>query len=147
MILPDINVWVALSIADHRHHSAAAAWFDTVDEPGSVRFCRVTQHGLLRLLTRSAVMGAYGVTALTNEQAWQLYDTLGSDDRVGALIAEPREAEGRWRELSSPSSQPPQLWTASYLAAFAISAGLTFVTIDRAFEQFGELDLVVIDGA
>lgn len=145
MILPDINVWVALAIADHRHHAAAVEWFDTINTPRSVRFCRVTQQGLLRLVTRSSVMEAYSTPALTNEQAWQLYDELCSDDRVGPPIADPRETEDRWRELSSRPSPSPQFWTDSYLAAFAISAGMTFVTIDKAFRQFTELDLHVID--
>ncbi len=37
------------------------------------------------------------------------------------------------------------MWTDTYLAAFAITAGATFVTIDRAFTQFPALDLRLIE--
>lgn len=144
MILPDINVWVALAIADHRHHAAAVEWFESIDAPGTVRFCRITQQGLFRLLTRHAVMAAYGVPALTNQQAWRLHDDLAGDDRVGRLLAEPPAVENLWRTISTRRSSSPQFWADSYLAAFAIAAGMTFVTIDKAFRQFPDLDLQLI---
>jgi toxin-antitoxin system PIN domain toxin len=101
--------------------------------------------GLLRLLTRRAVLGHYGLPPRTNAQAWGAFENLQEDDRVGPLLDEPPGVEQVWRRLSSRSSASPQLWTDTYLAAFAITAGATFVTIDRAFTQFPALDLRLIE--
>jgi predicted nucleic acid-binding protein len=54
--LPDLNVWLALSWANHMHSDAAWAWFSR-QEDNRFFFCRFTQLGLLRLLATSAVMG------------------------------------------------------------------------------------------
>lgn len=86
MFIPDTHVWAALAVEEHQHHGAASEWFNTVDAAQTVHFCRVTQQGLMRLLTRRAI-----------------------------------------------------------LAAFAITAGATFVTIDRAFTQLPALDLQLIE--
>lgn len=145
MFIPDTNVWAALTIGQHEHHGAASEWFDTVETPQTVHFCRVTQQGLMRLLTRHAILATYGLAPLTNAQAWGAFEDLQHDDRVGPLLDEPASVEQVWQRLSSRSSASPQLWTDSYLAAFAITAGATFVTIDRAFTQFPALDLQLIE--
>lgn len=63
--LPDVNVWIALAIAEHVHHKPAQGWFDSSE--GGVVFCRVTQMGLLRILTNQH---ALGTDALTPAHAW-----------------------------------------------------------------------------
>jgi uncharacterized protein len=42
-------------------------------------FCRVTQIGLLRLLSSPAILGG---DAVDRSQAWRLFDRLWSDERV-----------------------------------------------------------------
>ena len=76
--LADVNVWIALAVVGHVHHSIALAWFE---EPQTSRilFSRVTQMGLLRLLTNRKVMGA---NVLTPAEAWRVYASLCDDDRV-----------------------------------------------------------------
>src|SRR5579859_3518467 len=54
--LPDVNVRIALAAEGHVHHLPARDWF-TAQSNASVAFCRITQMGLLRLLTNSKVMG------------------------------------------------------------------------------------------
>src|SRR5438093_614523 len=49
MILCDSNVWLALVISLHFHHTPARDWLATVRSPASVLFCRATQHAFLRL--------------------------------------------------------------------------------------------------
>ena len=39
----------------------------------------------------------------------------------------------------------PKLWMDAYLAAFAIAAKQQLVTTDKAFRQFKDLDLLVLD--
>jgi predicted nucleic acid-binding protein len=48
--LPDVNVWLALTLASHAQHRAATAWLEEVADE-TLAFCRVTQMGFLRLLT------------------------------------------------------------------------------------------------
>lgn len=54
--LPDVNVWLALAAEGHIHHASGLDWFSAQPD-GSIAFCRVTQMGLLRLLTNSSAMG------------------------------------------------------------------------------------------
>ena len=46
MKLLDTNLWLALSLSKHTHHSAARAWLEGEDEPDSLAFCRSTQQSL-----------------------------------------------------------------------------------------------------
>jgi predicted nucleic acid-binding protein len=54
--LPDVNIWIALAAEDHVHHVPARDWF-AAQPAASVAFCRITQMGLLRLLTNSTSGG------------------------------------------------------------------------------------------
>lgn len=142
--LCDSNVWLALSISTHSHHSAAQLWFDALDGGGSVWFCRATQHSFLRLITTAAVVAPYGVTPLTNEGAWAALDAILTDDRIALDPGEPEGLDLRWREFAARSSPSPKLWMDAYLAAFARTGGYRMVTTDAAFRQFDGLDLVVL---
>ena len=55
-LFPDVNVWVALTYQGHVHHSAARGWFVSLHADARLFFCRVTQLGLLRLLTTEALV-------------------------------------------------------------------------------------------
>lgn len=144
MDLCDSNVWLALALSRHAHHVVARAWFDAVEEPGSVLFCRATQQSLLRLLTNAAVLGAYGNPPLTNRQAWGAYQELLGDDRVAFRPEEPAGLETRWRRFALRGTASPKLWMDAYLAAFALSGGHRMVTTDTAFRQFRGLDLALL---
>ena len=142
--LCDTSVWLALSLQHHVHHALAGRWFDTVDRAGAVRFCRSTQQSLLRLLTTSSVFAVYGDPPLSSDQAWNQYERLRTDDRIGFEEREPTGLESHWRRFTARPSASPKLWMDAYLAAFAIAAGLRLVTTDTAFRQFPELDLLVL---
>lgn len=129
----------------HAHHAAGVAWLESVEEPGAVRFCRATQQGFLRLATNTSMQTQHGNPPLSNAQAWDAYRQFTDDDRVGPLASEPAGIEAIWKRFSSRNTASPKLGMDSYLAAFAISAGMTFVTIDKAFRQFSGLDLQLID--
>ncbi len=128
--LPDINVWIALVYDGHEHHGAARVWFEE-NEAAEARFCRVTQLGLLRLLTLSAVMGE---DAVGQRDAWGVYDSLVSDPRV-SFCGEPGGLEPVWRGLTLASRRRPKQWTDAYLAAFAAAANLRLATFDRALAR------------
>jgi len=72
MLLPDINVWLALTFDSHVHHPVAKLWFDSLSGELCL-FCRTTQQGFLRISTNTAVFGS---NALSLDEAWEKYDLL-----------------------------------------------------------------------
>lgn len=144
MQLCDSNVWIALALSGHAHHKSARAWFDAVEEPSSVLFCRATQQAFLRLLTNAAVLAPYGNPPLTNLQAWSAWEALAADDRIVVQTTEPVGLTQRWKRLAVRKSAAPKLWMDAYLAAFALAGAHRLVTNDRAFEQFSGLDVTFL---
>jgi uncharacterized protein len=130
-LFPDINVWIALTIDRHVHHSRAVQWFESVSESGRLFFCRFTQMGLLRLLTLQAVMGQ---EVMAQAEAWKAYDRWLEDERI-SFLDEPTEIEAAFRDLTKSGQAAPKDWADSYLAAFAAAAQLTLVTFDQAFSN------------
>ncbi len=122
--LPDVNVWIALAIAEHVHHKPAQGWFDSSE--GGVVFCRVTQMGLLRILTHRH---ALGTDALTPADAWGALDAFLSDRRI-SFSDEPAGLDHHWRVSTMLQKQGWNWWTDTYLAAFAKTAGFILVTFD-----------------
>lgn len=138
--LPDVNVWIALTVPDHSHHARARRYWH--EESGrELAFCRTTALAFLRLSTNRAVMGD---EPLTVSQAWEAYSALRRLPEV-MLVPEPEGCErllGAWATGADP---PPRLWTDAYLAAFARAADLRLVTFDRDFARFEGLDLLRLE--
>ena len=124
---PDIDVWLALLLADHTHRCTALDWWDT-SEANSIAFCRITQLGVLRLLTTPAAMNG---KPLTMNAAWKAHDRLYRDPRV-VFLSEPAALEEPLRRVASGGAASPKLWADGYLAAFASRSGATLITFDRA---------------
>jgi uncharacterized protein len=128
--LPDVNVWLAIAADGHIHHREATAWFDTAAS-AEAAFCRITQMGFLRLLTNKHAMHE---DALSQREAWRVFDRLREDERVTFLL-EPDGLEPTWRAATQRPSPSTSLWTDSYLHAFAAERGATVVTFDRTFAK------------
>ena len=96
--LPDVNIWIALAAEGHVHHVPAREWF-AAQPDASVAFCRITQMGLLRLLTNSHVMGRAPRTIV---QAWETFAQLRADRRLVFAI----EPDGL-----APAYDPVWRWT------------------------------------
>jgi len=141
MKLPDVNIWLALSLSKHSHHTAATSWLQAVEQ--DICFCRATQQGLLRLLTTEEVLARYGNPPLTNREAWRIYDRFMDDDRI-SFAHEPEGLEKVWKTLALRESNSPKLWMDAYLAAFALSSGFQMVTIDKAFSRFSGLKALIL---
>ena len=139
MTLPDVNVWLALISNLHSHHRAALEWFDGMGAQ-EANFCRITQLSLLRLLTNAKVMGT---DALSQREAWSVFQTFSADFRV-AFLMEPEQVERQWRRFSSLPSPSPNQWADGYLAAFASECGLTLVTFDQGFRMYRGLRCVIL---
>ncbi len=131
MLLPDVNVWLALTFDSHVHHPAAKAWFDALTDEVCF-FCRMTQQGFLRLATNRQV---FSTNALTLSEAWQKYDIYQSDSRI-SFVDEPVNLEAHWRAFTKRQSYSPHVWNDAYLAAFAVADQLEVVTFDRGFAQY-----------
>lgn len=138
-ILIDVNVLHALVYEESQNHREAIQWLGGIGGD-TIVVCRVTQHGLLRLLTLPQVMKG---NVRTMEQAWGVYDGLMSDTRF-RFVWEPEGMENLWRNLCPASIVAPQKWTDAYLAAFAIASGMQFVTFDRGFRDFRGLNLKLL---
>jgi toxin-antitoxin system PIN domain toxin len=137
MLLPDINVWLALTFSSHVHHGVAKAWFDGLVSDGNCFFCRLTQQGFLRLATNAKV---FGTDAVGLTKAWQLFDAFANDPRV-SFAAEPAALEMQWRAFTQSNKFATNVWSDAYLAAFALTAGMQIVTFDQGFSQFANLNL------
>ena len=143
MVLADSNFWLALALSGHRHHQVARGWFDSLDGPGEVVFCRFVQQSFLRLLTTGAVLAPYGNPPLDNRAAWASYQALQADERVG-FVHEPPGLEAIWHRLACRGTASPKLWMDAYLAAISIAGSYRFVTTDKAFRQHVELDVILL---
>ena len=131
-LFPDLNVWLALSYEPHIHHQVASKWFYSLLESTRLSFSRLTQIGLLRLLTTEQVMTVEDV--LTQPEAWQVYDRWLEDDRI-VFVDEPPVFEAAFRIASQLPRSSPKDWADSYLIAFAQLAGFQIVTFDKALSR------------
>jgi uncharacterized protein len=131
LIFPDLNVWVALSLRAHEHNRAAWEWYRTLRSDEELAFCRLSQMGLLRLLTTHSVAKD---ETLTQVQAWAVYD--GWIKNGGATLAEePFGIETEFRFYTARNTPSPKEWGDSYLIAFAAAASLPLVTFDSGLSQ------------
>jgi hypothetical protein len=133
--LPDINVWVALGIADHPHHQRAQHWWNT-DMAEHAVFCRTTALGLTRLLTNPTVMAG---TPLSVSESWAAYQRFLTLPEI-SIVPEHAEIEVHFNTLIDTGLVTRRLWTDAYLAAFALSSGLRLVSFDSDFGRFPGLN-------
>jgi len=131
---PDLNVWLALSVASHSHNEEAWNWLALLPAEARLIFARYTHVGLLRLLTNDAVMGEQTSTL---RQAWTIYDRWLEDPRV-EFHPEPRGLETTFREMTSPfATLRASKWVGDcYLLACAKEASAPLVTFDRRLLSF-----------
>jgi len=138
--LPDVNLLVALLAETHPFQSKSLAWWEG-RENHSVAICRVTQMGMLRVLTNAKALPA---GACTIPRAWDLVDELLSDQRA-FFKHETADVESIWKQMTRAAGVGPSAWTDAYLAAFAHGHGYEFVTFDRGFRRWDELALQVLE--
>ena len=134
LLLPDVNVWLAMTFDSHIHHPSAKTWFDGLTNE-LLFFCRMTQQGFLRLATNLKVVGTH---ALTLTEAWQKYDIYLNDPRIGP-VGEPPNIESQWRGFTQGSTFSPKVWNDAYLAAFSVAGTYELVTFDTGFGRYSGL--------
>ena len=137
--LADVSVWVALTYDRHVDHALVRRWFEASADD-RLYFCRISQLGLLRLLTNSALMGG---DVQSQQHAWRAYDRTRSHPRVG-FQAEPEGFEKQFRELTQSPHPRTKHWSDAYLAALALTSDLRVVTLDKAFPRMSGLDVLCL---
>jgi len=130
LFFPDLNVWLALSVAAHTHSSDAWRWLNLLPGDTTLIFSRYTQLGLLRLLTNKAAMGKQ---TLSVKEVWEVFDRWLGDPRV-KFYPEPRGLDAAFRRATAPfSDQQASKWIGDcYLLAYAVEAAAHLVTFDLA---------------
>jgi toxin-antitoxin system PIN domain toxin len=139
--LPDVNVWIAMAVDCHPHHLPARRWMEEF-EGERLAFCRITEMGLLRLLTNPKVMDGAPLTAAN---AWRVLDAFRDDMRI-AFLKEPAGFEQHWRESTRSGVTGPNFWTDAYLASLCNATGCTLVTFDRALARRKGVDTRLLEG-
>lgn len=134
---PDVNVWMAVLLAEHSHHDLAKSWWRS-DNSDSLCFTRITQLSVLRLLTTPAIMNG---KPLTMNAAWKAYDRLFLDERV-TYSPETDGIEKIFRDYTSTSTPSPKVWADSWLLAMAKSHNGTVITFDKGLAARGECVLL-----
>jgi toxin-antitoxin system PIN domain toxin len=134
LFFPDLNVWIALSVAHHRHTGEAWNWMKHIPRDAKLIFSRYTHIGFLRLLTNKSVMGDL---TMTLDQAWEAYERWLRDPRV-EFYPEPRDIETALRSITRPfARQQASKWVGDcYLLAYAMQTRATLVTFDAALHTF-----------
>jgi uncharacterized protein len=136
--LPDINVWLALSWAGHPHTTSAWKWLRSLKND-EILFCRLTQLGLLRLLTTMSVMGD---DCLSVGKSWEVYDRWLSDPKV-EFRHESEEVSGFFRVAAAQfsHSSAPKALADCYLVAFSQASNADLVTLDTGLAKLaGKVD-------
>lgn len=141
MHLLDVNVWVAIDLRAHVHHASATGWLRQHGHE-SLRFCRLTQQGFLRIVTNPTPRGAGG-QAITMTEAWQHYDLFLQNPNI-LFEDEPVGVEALWRNHTQSSTFSPKVWNDAYLAAFAKLRDYHLVTFDQGFQNYPGLKLTLL---
>ena len=134
--LLDINVWLALIDKRHVHHEVASRyWADAAVQTRG--FCRVTANGFLRLSTQAKAFP----NPLSPHEAWISYRQFRALPNI-SWLPEPHNLDDSYCALSCAPGFAQYLWTDAYLAAFAITAGVRFVSFDADFKRFAGLNFL-----
>lgn len=134
--LLDPSVWIAWFFQPHPLNTLATVLLEARSGSDPAWRCRATEQPCLRLATTNTVCRAYSSSVLTNVQVTAAPSTWYAQSHVRCLDAEPGGTPALWLELAPIPPASPKVWMDAYLAAFAISGGLDFVTLDRDFQTY-----------
>jgi predicted nucleic acid-binding protein len=126
LAVPDMNIWLALASPEHIHYKQALDWWKL--HIGSIAFCRLSQQGVLRLMTTAAAMDG---KPLGISEAWRVYDRFYGDSRV-LFLAEPPDVESTFRIKAAGNAASPKVWADAWMLAMAEAAGGVLITFDKA---------------
>ncbi len=131
----DSNLWLALTFDKHPFHETARTVFRDCKSKSPAVFCRATEQSFLRLASTPALHATYESIGLNNHDVIGFLEDFHKLPHV-IFADEAATSRNLWITLSDRQTASPKVWMDAYLAAFAISANLRFVTFDRDFLQF-----------
>jgi toxin-antitoxin system PIN domain toxin len=131
----DTNVWLGLTFQSHPLHAAATAALAHATAALPAQLCRTTQQSVLRLTSDARLARHYGVAPISNHDALHRLEDIMALPNVG-FVEEPAGILPRWKTFADLPTASPKRWMDAYLAAFAVEAGLTFVSGDNDFKVF-----------
>lgn len=131
----DTSIWIALAFGNHPHHRQAKAAFEVADNLTPAVFCRATQQSFLRQLSSPTLQAAYRSKPISNAATWAKWEELIDLPQV-IFATEPDGLPDLWRQFAARDTASPKVWMDAYLAAFAITGRLEFVTLDRDFQAY-----------
>lgn len=129
------NVWLAEAFAEHPAHAVSRRVLCSASADEPALWCRATQQSFLRLASTPVITQAYGVPKTSNGDAWAALQTFLALPQVD-VIDEPPELARTWSQLGAIKQAAPKRWMDAYLAAFAIAADLSLISLDQDFRQF-----------
>ena len=136
MIIPDVNVLVYAHRADAPDHVRYRQWLErTVNQPASFGIPSLVCSGFLRIVTHPRIFDPPTAPAVALRQIEQL--------RRRPNFAPIEPGERHWQifvDLCSHGAAKGNLVADAYLAAIAIEAGGRWVSTDRDFARFADLD-------
>lgn len=130
-----------MSWANHRHCFTAWEWFSGLAND-NLFFCRITQLGLLRLLTTAGVMGD---EVLTVGAAWNIYDRWLEDRRI-TMRHEPAGIHTAFRAATQPLARlsAPKAIVDAWLLALSQTTRATLVTFDKGPASAGRKSAIPV---
>ena len=131
----DTHEWLAAVFPTHPFHARAQQAIEQATPALPAVWCRSTQQSFLRLATTPTLLKTYGAEGMTNRDALVVLDTLQALPQV-ALRDESPGVFALWCRLAGADAASPKVWMDADLAAFAITGGLTLLTLDRDFRNF-----------
>ncbi|MDQ3565774.1 MAG: PIN domain-containing protein [Pseudomonadota bacterium] len=138
--LCDSNVFVALTVNVHPALEAARGWLQTLLAGDTLGFCRMSEMSFLRLLTQRIAEGYAPVKNKEAVRKLEQWKRLAFVERCN----EPEGMEEDWLRMAGVGQAAPKRWMDAYLAAFALHAGMRFVTLDGDFEKYKEAGIDVL---
>lgn len=134
LFFPDVNVWIALSVADHPHRAIAWKWLNGLPPTARLLMGRYTQLAILRITTNPRAMGSQ---VRTIDEAWTVFESWLVDPRV-EFRADPTDLDPVFRAFTSPSAfLNASAWIGdAYLLAFAKCNKAALVTFDKSLYAF-----------
>ena len=135
--IPDINVWIALTIPSHEHHHRAQLYWNNEAKP-QLSFCSITMIGLVRVCSNAPI--AKGTT-LSKEDAWSIYVDWAKQPEV-SYLRENENTRTEFIRIVSDGLTTRHTWTDGYLAALAKSTGSRLVSFDGDFKVFDGLEFL-----
>lgn len=138
--LPDVNVWVALSLKQHSLHAPAYDYWDKYASE-TISFCRTTALGFVRV---SAQIDPVESKSQALSNSWNSYRNLLTDRGI-AFVEEAIGLESCLNAWIRAGLVTGKTLTDAYLAAFCVSSAMRLVTFDRGLKVFPGVNLLLLE--